>query len=37
MIRQIILLILTICISVYLVIYSEFFEFELSSNQSQAF
>ena len=37
MIRQILLLILTICISVYLVIYSEFFEFELSSNQSQAF
>ena len=37
MIRQILLLILTICISVYLVIYSEFFEFELSSNQSEAF
>ena len=37
MIKQILLLILTICISVYLVIYSEFFEFELSSNQSQAF
>ena len=37
MIRQILLLILTICIAVYLVIFSKFFEFELSLNQSQAF
>ena len=37
MIKQIISLIITICIAVYLVIYTEIFEFELSSTQAQAF
>ena len=37
MIRQIILLITTICIAVYLLLYSEIFEFELSSTQTLAF
>tara|TARA_B100000965_G_scaffold347708_1_gene319928 strand:+ start:1633 stop:2556 length:924 start_codon:yes stop_codon:yes gene_type:complete len=37
MIKQIISLIITICVAVYLVIYTEIFEFELSSTQAQAF
>ena len=37
MIRQIILLIITICIGVYFVFYSNIFEFELNSLQRLAF
>ena len=33
MIKQIILLITTICIAVYLVVYSQLFTFDFSSNQ----
>ena len=37
MIKQIILLITTICIAVYLVVYSQLFTFDFSSNQLEAF
>ena len=37
MIKQIISLIITICIAVYIVIYTEIFVFELSSTQTQSF
>ena len=37
MIKQIILLITTICVAVYLLVYSEFFTFDFSSDQLEAF
>ena len=37
MIRQIILLIITICIGVYITFYANIFEFELNLAQKQAF